>query len=380
MNPCDAAKKIIEHRAVFKLAPGLLPGLVVMLFYFNAPAAIVEVSMEDYHYDPQFVAINVGDTILWRNNGGEHTATSDDGLFDSDVTAFGNEYTYTFTDSGIFPFHCSLHGSPGQGMWGSIVVSQPDNNNPPATPINQSPTNNAINQPVAVQLRASLFFDPDGIDFHGASQWVLRYASNSAVALDSGEVTGSLTNYNPAGLAEGTAYDWQVRYKDGRGMWSSYSTATRFTTLVAFNQQGIGLRASYNNVLDFASPLVVMTNATVNFDWGQTRPSRRITADDFAVRWEGSLLPQFTEPYAIQFQYHGRARVWVNNELLIDEWNGCSFSQARRGFISLVAGQLAAVRVDYVADPAGAAAVLRWTSPSLPSEVIPTTRLFPNAP
>ena len=70
----------------------------------------------------------------------------------------------------------------------------------------------------------------------------------------------------------------------------------------------------------------------------------------------------------------------MNNQLLIDEWNGCSFSQTRRGLISLVAGQLTAVRVEYVADPSGALAILRWTSPGLPMEVVPTTRLFPYAP
>jgi hypothetical protein len=218
-------------------------------------------------------------------------------------------------------------------------------------------------------------------DFHAASQWILRFANNNVVAVDSGAVTGSsLTNYSPAGLAEGVAYNWQVRYKDGRGAWSEYSTPTRFTTLVSFNEPGIGLKASYNNVIDFNSPLVVVTNATVNFNWGNVRPNRRITSDNFAVRWEGSLLPQFTASYQIQLEYRGLARVWVNNQLLIDEWSGCSFSQTRRGTISLVAGQLTAVRVEYSADPAGARAILRWTSPGLPMEVVPTTRLFPYAP
>lgn len=265
------------------------------------------------------------------------------------------------------------------GMLGSITVADAGENAPPFAPSNQSPPNNAANQAVAVRLRASAFTDPDSIDFHVASQWILRSASSGAVALDSGEVAGSanLTNYNPAGLLEGTAYDWQVRYKDGRGAWSAYSSSTRFTTLVAFKQQGIGLRASYNNLAEFTSPLVVVTNAALNFAWGQARPNRRITADTFAVRWEGSLLPQFTESYQIQFQYRGRVRVWVNSQLLIDEWNGCALSQTRRGEISLVAGQLAAVRVDYVADVAGALAILRWTSPSLPIEAVPASRLFP---
>jgi hypothetical protein len=243
------------------------------------------------------------------------------------------------------------------------------------------PAHDAHNQPVAVQLSGSSFLDPDPIDFHGASQWVLRYASNGVVALESGVVTGTgLTSYRPAGLAEGTAYDWQVRYRDGRGLWSEYSTPTRFTTLVSVSAQGIGLKASYNNTVGFLAPLVVMTNATIDFDWRNNRPHRRITADDFAVLWEGSLLPQFTQLYQIHLQYHGRARVWVKNELVIDEWTGCGFRQTRRGAVSLVAGQLAPVRIEYAADLAGAATVLRWSAgTNLPVEVVPMARLFPPA-
>jgi plastocyanin len=335
-------------------------------------------------FEPSALTINVGDTIVWiQEDVTEHTVTSDDLLFGSPTLNFDERFSYTFDSPGFYRYYCTFHGGiGGAGMSGVVTVSEPGDNLPPDTPINQSPPNNATNQPVAGQLRASAFSDPDAIDFHRASQWILRYATNAALALDSGEVTaaGMLTTYHPTGLLEGASYDWQVRYKDGRGAWSLYSAPTRFTTLVSFNQPGVGLLASYNNIADFTSPLAVVTNATINFNWGSARPHRRITADAFAVRWEGSLLPRFTEQYQVQFQYHGRARVWVNNQLLIDEWNACSFSQTRRGAVSLVGGQLAAVRVEYAADPAGALAILRWASPSLPLEVIPTTRLFPQPP
>ena len=357
------------------------------------------VILDGSSFNPDQLSIEVGDTVIWVNDSGvEHTSTSDDLLWDSDVLEPGNpgdSFSFTFIDQGPnlkqdedgvtygeCDYYCQFHGGAGlHGMSGSIFVYEASAaNTPPATPVNVLPINNAINQAVAVQLRGSVFSDPNS-DFHAASEWIVYYASNGLVAVDSGEITsGSLTNYSPAGLSEGTTYDWKVRYKDGRGAWSDYSTTTRFTTLVSATETGTGLLANYNNILDFNAPLLVTTNSTVNFTWGKTRPNRRITADNFAVRWEGSILPQFTEQYAIQFQYRGQARVWVNNQLIIDEWAGCSFPQARRGWIPLVAGQLASIRVDYVADPAGALAILRWTSPSLPIEIIPTSRLFPHAP
>jgi hypothetical protein len=198
------------------------------------------------------------------------------------------------------------------------------------------------------------------------------------IVADSGPVSGpNLTSYNPPGLIEETAYAWRVRYKDGRGAWSEYSAPTRFTTLAAFKIPGIGLRGSYHNNADFTNSPVVVTNATIHFDWGKARPHRRITTDDFAVRWEGAVLPKFSELYQFEFEFRGRARVWVNNQLLIDDWTASPFILARRAAIRLVAGQLIPVRIEYAADPAGALAILRWMSLNVPMEVIPTVRLFP---
>jgi plastocyanin len=381
-EPMNLSFTFIYRQRIARRIRPLTLGLAMLISSFASRAETIYVSYQDYAFDPQFIAINVGDTVVWHNYGGEHTVTSDDELFDSDITDFGQEFTYTFDEAGVYPYHCSIHGSNGSGMYGSVIVTEPGDNSPPDAPVNESPVDGSTDQAIEVTLNASDFSDPDDIDFHAASEWVIRNASTHAVVVDSGEVTDSaeLTSYNPTGLTEGTTYEWQVRYKDGRDGWSDYSTPTSFTTLVVFSEQGVGLLASYNNTADFTTPLVVETNSLVDFNWGNVRPDRRITADNFAVRWEGALLPKFTETYQIQFEYRGRARVWVNNQLLIDEWDGCPFSQTRRGSVSLVAGQLVAVRVEYAADPGGALAILRWISPSQIMEVVPTSQLFPQAP
>lgn len=361
---------------------GLALAVLVNLFCLMIQAATHHVSVIDSLYIPEQLAIGVGDTVIWRNDDNtEHTVTSVDNdgagvpLFDSGTIDPENTYSLQFTAAGAYTYYCTLHG---RSLSGVILVTEATENRPPASPGNVLPAHNSVDQPVAVQLSGGPFSDSDPIDFHGASQWVVRYASSGLLAVDSGIATsGSLTNYRPAGLLEGTTYEWKVRYRDGRGLWSDYSAPTRFTTLVSVSAQGIGLRASYNNTFDFRAPLIVVTNAIIDFDWGTVRPHRRITADDFSVLWEGSLLPQFTQLYQIQLQYQGRARVWVNNTLLINEWAGCGFRQTRRGAVLLVAGQLAPVRIEYVADPSGAAAILRWTAgTNLPLEVIPTARLF----
>jgi plastocyanin len=356
-----------------------------LLLCLTNEAAIHEVEIEDFLFIPDQLAISAGDTVVWTAKAFEHTVTSDTGLFTSqdiwDYMPFGAKFSHTFQAAGTYPYFCQGHGGPGgSGMSGVVVVSGNSVNRRPNTPANASPLDGAVDQPVAIQLRASAFSDPDSRDFHSASQWLVRRASDSQIAFDSGEDKSNLTNCWAAALAEATAYVWQVRYKDGRGAWSDYSPETRFTTLRPFTQVGIGLKASYYNTANFTAPLAVTTNAMINFAWGTARPHRRITADDFAVRWDGAVLPQFTELYEFQFQYRGRARVWIKNQMIVDEWNGCPFGQTKRGFVELLGGQLASVRIEYGADPAGATAILRWSSPSLSMEIVPAARLFPSVP
>ena len=345
----------------------------------STPAADFVVRVEDSFFEPFQLAIDVNDTVVWTGFGAQdHTVTSDDSLFNS-LVLFGETFTYTFQTPGVYPYYCENHGNPGgDGMSGAVVVSPGPMNRAPNRPINLSPVDGASNQPPTIQLRASAFSDSDALDFHGASQWVVRRATDSVVLFDSGEDSVNRTNRTVAAgvLTNGTAYTWQVRYKDGRGSWSLYSAPTTFTTLIPFVQAGVGLLALYGNSSN-APALAVTTNETIHFNWGLERPHRRITADAFVARWEGFVLPQFTERYEFQFQYRGKARLWVDNQLLIDESSSCSFSQTRRASINLVAAQLSALRIDYVASADGAQASLRWTSPSRPMEIVPASRLFP---
>src|SRR6185503_3829531 len=66
-------------------------------FCLTGRASTNYVSIIDSAYDPNELAINVGDTVVWiQNDNTEHTVTSDDNLFDSDTLMPSDVYSFTF--------------------------------------------------------------------------------------------------------------------------------------------------------------------------------------------------------------------------------------------------------------------------------------------
>jgi plastocyanin len=99
--------------------------LVLLLGLLAAPlqAAVHEVVLSGLSFTPSQLTIAVGDTVRWRNQSGFHDVVADDGSFRSGPpSAAGFVFERTFTTPGTFGYYCSVHGSPGEGMIGRIVV------------------------------------------------------------------------------------------------------------------------------------------------------------------------------------------------------------------------------------------------------------------
>lgn len=85
-----------------------------------------EVSMEGLSFVSENLTVEVGTTVVWKNNSDiVHTVTSGtdgnhDGLFDSGDLAAGEQFSYTFAETGTYPYFCIPHVN--QGMTGTIIV------------------------------------------------------------------------------------------------------------------------------------------------------------------------------------------------------------------------------------------------------------------
>jgi predicted lipoprotein with Yx(FWY)xxD motif/plastocyanin len=79
----------------------------------------VSVSIAGFAFDPATIKVHQGTTVTWTNNDApSHTVTSDTGAFDSGTLQPGSAFSFTFTQTGTFAYHCSIHRS----MKATIVV------------------------------------------------------------------------------------------------------------------------------------------------------------------------------------------------------------------------------------------------------------------
>jgi plastocyanin len=77
------------------------------------------VTIADFHFSPGTTTVHVGDAITWTNDGpSPHSATANNGSFDTGVLQKGASASHTFTQAGTFTYFCKVHPF----MHGTIVV------------------------------------------------------------------------------------------------------------------------------------------------------------------------------------------------------------------------------------------------------------------
>jgi plastocyanin len=92
-------------------------------------AASATVSIGDNFYSPASVSVAVGDTVTWANNGqAQHSATADDGSFDTGVFGPGGSRSHTFNQAGTFSYFCTVHGQAQSGTVRVLAASSGSGN------------------------------------------------------------------------------------------------------------------------------------------------------------------------------------------------------------------------------------------------------------
>lgn len=121
-------------------------------------------------------------------------------------------------------------------------------------------------------------------------------------------------------------------------------------------------------------PSLVRDDVAVNFEWGLGSPAAgTIPDDDFSVRWTRTV-PFNSGTYRFTVTTDDGARLWVNNQLIIDAW----FDQTVTTYTAdiYIPGGNVPIKMEYYDSKDNATAKLNWTAVSTgsvqPSPISPT--------
>ena len=84
------------------------------------PDPSLSVNITGFAFQPGTLTITVGQTVTWTNNDPmAHTVTSNTAVWNSGTINPGGTFSFTFTSTGTYAYHCAFHGS----MTGTIIVN-----------------------------------------------------------------------------------------------------------------------------------------------------------------------------------------------------------------------------------------------------------------
>jgi GH43 family beta-xylosidase len=170
--------------------------------------------------------------------------------------------------------------------------------------------------------------------------------------------TGSLA------LVAGQRYDVRIEYYDNSGsaqmrlQWSSASQGLEAIPSSNLYASPAGLRGEY---WDWGGGVAHRLDPGVDFDWGAGAPIGGIAAEGFSVQWSGLLRPDFSEQYDFSTLSDDGVRLWIGEELIIDDWNAHP-AATNVGSKVLEAGKWYDVRLEYFEATGDAQVELAWSS------------------
>jgi len=155
----------------------------------------------------------------------------------------------------------------------------------------------------------------------------------SVAVIGTDAIEGRLGGYSREGCAEVSIFKGiqdkigkeNVHYKPGCGR--SDGIVQPFPDEFLFHRESgklaPGLKAEYfNNVSLDGNPVLERNDKNINFAWTLFSPEQGVVNYDFySVRWEGILMIPATDYYNIGIAGDDGYRLYINDSLVIDNWN-----------------------------------------------------------
>jgi outer membrane protein OmpA-like peptidoglycan-associated protein len=171
---------------------------------------------------------------------------------------------------------------------------------------------------------------------------------------------------------------WQVATAQLMG--NMFSSPMNGTPIDITSHEGDGFKAEYYNGPNFNTKVLTRVDKKIEFYLIHRSPAEGIDSDYFSVRWTGKFYAPKTGIYVFNFIADDGVRVWVNNQLVIDQWRlnrATKFS----GKVSLKGEQLYDLKIEYSQmKPSAAVARASWNFENGPELEFNPKYIFSNPP
>ncbi|QNR83304.1 glycoside hydrolase family 3 C-terminal domain-containing protein [Pedobacter riviphilus] len=127
------------------------------------------------------------------------------------------------------------------------------------------------------------------------------------------------------GLKNAVSNDVKINYLKGstRELQSYISVDSQFLSV----NQKAGLTGSYFKGLYLSGkPVKEVNEKAVNFSWTLYPPDEQLQLDDYSVRWDGKIKVPQNADVNIGLEGNDGYRLYLDNQLMIDNWDKKSFS------------------------------------------------------
>jgi beta-glucosidase len=162
----------------------------------------------------------------------------------------------------------------------------------------------------------------------------------------------------------------KVIYVEGTGLVGPVTRAIPGSALCPDRScQNHGLKAEYfSNMTLEGSPVLTRIDSGVDFAWGDTGISPELPKN-YSVRWTGVVMPPETGEYLIGFTGQDGYRVWLEGDLIVEDWNIHHPASTQTKDIHLERDRPYTIKIEYFQNIRSSEARLIWSIPGQDDQV-----------
>jgi plastocyanin len=209
----------------------------------------VVVHMKDNDFIPQTITVDAGTVVRWDNTGrANHNVIPDKEStgWKSGTIGPGKAFEHQLKTPGAYGYFCSFHGAPGKGMYGTLIVKNPDGSVPKVS-VNRVTAKERKGKPRTIRVPDDQPTIQTAVDHARPGDLVLvapgTYREAVTVTTDRVVIRG--TDRNRVVLDGGYKLDNGVKVLGANGVAVENMSARRFTSNGFFWTGVKGFRGSY---------------------------------------------------------------------------------------------------------------------------------------